>query len=273
MLTPKTQSEPPEDNADYFKRWSNFKDMLYPNTGSAYGLSYIDGHETIKQRPVNELLDNIDGPSSPILDIMNMKYMLSRWDIKDSKYKMVKDGYVKIFQNTTCLPRFYFVKQAVFRDKKDIINSMLDRGLNPHETVIIESNINDAIENIKPAEGELLSGITVDQYGLNKANITTISYTGSWLVFSQSYYPGWRAKIDGNLAEIRKANYNFMAVFVQQGRHKIEFSYYPRFFNTGALISIMSLLACFIYLFFGKEILLFEIYQNKTKPQMNTDEH
>jgi uncharacterized membrane protein YfhO len=256
MLTPKTQSEPPEDNPSYFRRWSNFKDMLYPNTGSAYGLSYINGYETIKQRPINELLDNIKSPSSQILDIMNMKYMLSRWDITDNKYKLVKDGYVKIFENTACLPRLYFVKQAVFCDKIGIINKLLDSRLNLHETVIIEGKKINEVENPGPTEGTLLNGITVNQYGLNKASIATISYNDSWLVFSQSYYPGWRAEIDGNPAEIRKANYNFMAVFVPRGRHNIEFSYYPSFFKTGALISIISLLAAFIYLIFGKEILL-----------------
>jgi hypothetical protein len=256
MLTPKTWNEPPENNADYFKRWSNFKDMLYPNSGAIYDISYIDGYETLKLRPVNELLDNVKGPSSPLLDIMNMKYLLSKWEIKDKKYRLVKDGYLKIYENTGCLPRFYFTKQAVFCDKKDIISNMLDYKTSLADTVFIETNKAEEGQSPQGGTGELLNGITVNRRSLNGDDITTISDAGSWLVYSQSYYPGWRAEVDGKQAEVRKANYNFMAVFVPAGSHRIIFSYRPRFFKTAALISIISLLAAFMYLIFGKDTAL-----------------
>lgn len=48
-----------------------------------------------------------------------------------------------------------------------------------------------------------------------------------WVVLSDTFYPGWRAALDGKPAEIYQANYLFRAVFVPEGEHVIVFKYLP----------------------------------------------
>jgi hypothetical protein len=62
------------------------------------------------------------------------------------------------------------------------------------------------------------------------------------LVVADTYYPGWRATIDGESAAIMRANLAFRAVLVPPGEHVIEFRYEPRSVRIGLWISSVSLL-------------------------------
>jgi hypothetical protein len=63
----------------------------------------------------------------------------------------------------------------------------------------------------------------------------------SLLVVAESYYPGWRATIDGQPATILRANYLSQGLVMSQGKHTVEFSYEPDSFRNGALISLAGL--------------------------------
>ena len=49
--------------------------------------------------------------------------------------------------------------------------------------------------------------------------------TEAWLVFNESFFPGWVASIDGRKTEIYPANYLFQAVLVPAGEHEVSFDY------------------------------------------------
>ena len=63
----------------------------------------------------------------------------------------------------------------------------------------------------------------------------------SLVVLSDSYYPGWKAYIDGQETEILPANINSRAVIVPAGNHKIEYVYTPTNIKIGLLVSFLSL--------------------------------
>jgi hypothetical protein len=62
------------------------------------------------------------------------------------------------------------------------------------------------------------------------------------LVLNDSYYPGWRAEVDGQEAEIRPANSAFRAVEVGPGRHRVVFEYDPASVRVGRALSGAALL-------------------------------
>ncbi len=69
--------------------------------------------------------------------------------------------------------------------------------------------------------------ITHEESGVMQA--TTTSATGGWLIYSETHLPGWIAKVDGERASIRTANYLFQGIEVPAGEHAIEFRYIGSF--------------------------------------------
>jgi uncharacterized membrane protein YfhO len=63
----------------------------------------------------------------------------------------------------------------------------------------------------------------------------------SLLVVAESYYPGWRATVDGQPAPILRANYLSQGLVMPQGKHIVQVSYEPDSFKYGALISLVGL--------------------------------
>lgn len=61
------------------------------------------------------------------------------------------------------------------------------------------------------------------------------------LVLLDTFYPGWRAEVDGRPAPIRPANAAFRAVAVRPGRHEVRFSYRPTSVAAGGAISVAAL--------------------------------
>ena len=81
----------------------------------------------------------------------------------------------------------------------------------------------------------------------NNIKIDAKVNTQCLLVLSEAYYPiGWRAYVDGKETEIYRADYSFRAIVVPEGEHKVIFSYQPRSFRLGLLISLGSLVGVFV---------------------------
>jgi uncharacterized membrane protein YfhO len=64
-----------------------------------------------------------------------------------------------------------------------------------------------------------------------------------WLILLDSWYPGWRAEIDGFPARLRRADYDFRAVGVRGGRSTVRFYYAPLSFRLGLALAALASLA------------------------------
>ncbi len=62
------------------------------------------------------------------------------------------------------------------------------------------------------------------------------------LVFAESYYPGWRARVDGVSVPVIAANMAQCAIALPPGKHHVEFFYRPTQFDRGLFVSLVSLL-------------------------------
>ena len=62
------------------------------------------------------------------------------------------------------------------------------------------------------------------------------------LVLLDTYYPGWRAEVDGRRTPIRAANAAFRAVAVPAGHHRVRFTYRPASVLAGGLVSAAAVL-------------------------------
>jgi hypothetical protein len=105
---------------------------------------------------------------------------------------------------------------------------------------------------VEASPGEVAS-ITRSSDGTSPGSTSVTSYTPghivvqadarrtSLLVVSESFYPGWRASIDGRPTGILRANYLSQGIIVPEGKHTVELSYEPGSVRYGALISLAGL--------------------------------
>ncbi len=65
------------------------------------------------------------------------------------------------------------------------------------------------------------------------------------VTLSESYHPGWQARIDGQPAEVLRVNGDFLGCAVGPGAHEIHFEFRPRSLQAGAALSATGLIVLF----------------------------
>lgn len=70
----------------------------------------------------------------------------------------------------------------------------------------------------------------------------TTSQSGLFFI-SDTYFPGWHARVDGKKTKVIRADYAFQGLWLTQGTHTIELNYAPASFKYGELLSIIGLLS------------------------------
>lgn len=158
--------------------------------------------------------------------------------ITNSKYVSTADtGALEMFPDY--LPRAFVVPQARFVADDERVLELLAE-FDPSSTVLISGKGTDLAGTPLPsADG----GATVLSYSSDRVEIRTRVGQDGYLVLSDTYYPGWTARVDGAEVEVMRANYDFRAVFLPKGEHVVVFSYFPRLLWMGAMISLATLLA------------------------------
>ena len=78
------------------------------------------------------------------------------------------------------------------------------------------------------------------RYEDEEVAVTLADSAGGILVLSDTYYPGWRAFVDGVERPILRANHVFRAVVVPAGARDVVFSYEPDSFRYGLLVSVAA---------------------------------
>lgn len=264
MMDPALRRQPPPFDRDSFKFWLNYKDMLYPNIGIAYNLFDADGFETLRLKEYDDVLSRINGPHSKILDFLNVKYLFTGRYITGNNYKLIKDGYAKMYLNENSMPRFFSVHSAKYLPRGRVLDYMAGEEFDPAAEVVLDEKLKTSFPEIADAKKQKKALIYIDGYKLNEIKLTVACPRPFWLVTSETYYPGWKAKLDGKKAEILKANYAFKALFVPRGSHSVIFSYYPASFAAGVSVSTLSLLAALLI-----EMILGIIYWRKKRSSVS----
>ena len=117
----------------------------------------------------------------------------------------------------------------------EVLALLRDPGFDPTATVLL-----DATGEAEKRGGTGLAQITHD--GVNEVIVEAQSPDGGWLVLADTYFPGWRVEVDGQPAELLRANFVFRAVRLEPGSHTVRFYYRPRSFLIGGWLSLIGLL-------------------------------
>lgn len=146
---------------------------------------------------------------------------------------------IGLYENKGAYPRAFLVPRAVVHagDASQLIRSST---FDPRREVIL---------NRQPDNGSLgsanqLIGATVafENYESQRVRLTTDAPERCWLFLSDTYYPEWKAYVDGIAVPVYRANHAGRAVQVPQGTHAIEFVYKARDFTAGLGLFALGLL-------------------------------
>ena len=84
--------------------------------------------------------------------------------------------------------------------------------------------------------------ITALELAENYANAEVNADDTVCLVFTDNYYPGWRAYIDGAQTEIFCVNGIFKGIMIPSGEHKVKFVFHPMSYRLGYFLSLLTIL-------------------------------
>ena len=87
---------------------------------------------------------------------------------------------------------------------------------------------------------DTLSIVTIKAYEPNELTYECQSGKGGVVVFSEIYYPGWTATVDGEPAELGRVNYILRALNVKPGKHEIVLTFKPQTVKTTETIAYVS---------------------------------
>lgn len=163
-----------------------------------------------------------------------------------------------VYKNLGSLGRFRFVSSYVVGGSLDEVVDVIKTGeFAFDESVILESDPGESFEKLSRGEIEVL--LDHDQ----RLVLHTDTDKKAVLLVADSYYPDWRASINGREAQILPANINQRALIVPAGENRIEFVYHPRTFYRGLVISAVTLTVFMLVVVFRLERLLFGISKEK----------
>jgi hypothetical protein len=206
--------------------------------------------------PIYDLSEVNTDALYPVLNMLN-----TRWFILGAGEK----GEVKLpVENTAAYGNAWFVDNVKLVDNANAEIEEL-HNVNPRHTAVVDKSFVSALGDV-----EALRSDSSDKVVQTELTSTTVKYdveskNGGLVVFSEIYYPGWKATIDGAPAEIGRANYVLRAMTVPAGKHKIEMVYDPQSLHTTEAVATTA----FILLVLGFLFAIFMEWKGKKSETKN----
>jgi len=187
------------------------------NFRMAYGIESVEGYDAVYPAGISNFIQKINGGGtfrryaivdndiSPLLDLVNTKYYLA----------LKSDPNLKRFDTQ----RFKLVDE----DKSVLVYESLSAK---PRAFLVNQNI----------------GATYLLYSENEEIMSISSSNNDKLFISETYYPGWKAYIDGKETKIERSDLGFRNINITKGKHIVKMTYEPNSFFDGLKISFGSLI-------------------------------
>ena len=160
----------------------------------------------------------------PVINMLNTRYFVFP----------LQGGQTVPIQNPYALGNAWFVDRISYA--KNANEEILKVGQIDlrHEAVADEkfqAQLGDAVTQ------DTTSTVDIKSYEPNQLTYEVNSGKGGVVVFSEVYYPGWTATIDGEPAELGRVNYILRALNVKPGKHEVVLSFFPKSVDTTETIA------------------------------------
>lgn len=161
--------------------------------------------------------------------------------LPDGSQRLVfENGDWKIWEFLDVFPRAFLAgKYEVIPDGEKLISRLYGDSFDPRQTILLNQEPGSEF-SILPDE---LAQVNILQYRPTKIVFETFSAFDQLLFLSDTWYPGWKAKLEnGRELKILTADYALRAVPVPAGDHTITMWYFPESFRTGLITALFFLI-------------------------------
>lgn len=174
-------------------------------------------------------------------------------NLSPGQFQLAYDGEVQIYLNRHAFPRAFVVHKAeIVPGMDEAIVRMKEEEFDPSQVAVIEADLPPA-QLVALAEGKATgdSKVEITEYRDDRVKLRVQTERPGLLVLSDTYYPGWKAYVDGEKTPIYPTDVALRSVYLEPGEHEVKFVYSPSSFKAGVLVSGLSLLALGAYASWG----------------------
>ena len=197
-----------------------------------FNIRSVGGYRPVKLRTYQDFMDAGGLQSTAALNMLNVKYLITKQDVRLSGFEQVYTGQSNILENRSVLPKAWFVSEMVkVSDQEESLKKTVDPGFDPSRMAVVLNY--DGPELSKEGNGNAV----VDTYKEHEITLQVSCTHGGLLVLSENYYkPGWRAKMNGTFIQIFQTNHILQSIYVPVGEHTVSFIYNTRLFDISRIV-------------------------------------
>ena len=229
----------------------NLATNTFNENETSFYLKSIGGYHAAKLRRYQELIDayiskemertfsaiaeaqgdmtQVKGDSIyPVLNMLNTKYFILP----------LQGGQTVPVENPYTYGNAWLVDKITYVDNANQELDMMGKIDLRHEAVAdakFKAQLGEAVAQ------DTLSVVRIKSYEPNQVSYEVESGKGGVIVFSEIYYPGWTATVDGVEQELGRVDYVLRALQVKPGKHEVVLSFFPKTITRTETIAYVAL--------------------------------
>lgn len=227
-----------DTSLDY--RVLNFATSTFDDNNTSYWHKSVGGYHPAKLRRYQEMIehhispemqaaykaiataggemDSVDANKFRVLNMLNTKYFIFPAGQQRQTVPILNPH---AYGNAWFVNKVQYVNNA--NEEIDALDSII-----PTETAVVDARFKDVLKGTTESYKDSLSSIRLTSYAPNRLTYETNNTQDGIAVFSEIYYPdGWHVTIDGQPAELARADYILRTMYVPAGQHTIEMRFDP----------------------------------------------
>ncbi|OGP88806.1 MAG: hypothetical protein A2156_07350 [Deltaproteobacteria bacterium RBG_16_48_10] len=253
------------------------KEKHLPSMNLLHQIHDLWGIEVIRLKRVDELYraftETPSISSTNLIDLYGVRYVISAAPIEDPRFEriysrleglqgreedLVKQNTIKLYRYRNQVRRGWMVRNFRVMDPIATLSMLTSKKFQPARVVLLEEEPQVTGKASLAAFGQTTasmgspsprplspdSSVEIHSETNNRLRFSVHAKEDCFLVLNDTYFPGWKAYVDGREEKIYRADYAFRAVPMAAGIHQVQFVYDPMSFKLGAAITCFGILAC-----------------------------
>jgi hypothetical protein len=217
--------------------WWALREVQLPNAGMLDGVASANNFDPLLVGRYADLLSAaIESPD--LLRVMGVTHVASDQPWPGAELVYANDV-AALYRLPDAPGRAWIVPNATNVIFSKVPTVLSDPEFDPTFEVLLEQkSLSELHSPMSPFAGSRILSL---QDGPNRVTIRAALDAPGYLVLADTWYPGWRVAVDGESAELLRANYAFRAVRLEAGAHTVEMVYRPASVLVGGALSLAAL--------------------------------